>query len=69
MSRPKNKYIPDAEMCDKHEFCKIIKRCGKSFEIYRKQGLITPVAKDGNKLLYRKVDAERLRKEKCVTYF
>ncbi|MBR1775073.1 MAG: hypothetical protein IJ759_06060 [Bacteroidales bacterium] len=62
MGRPRNKYIPDEDMIDKKDFCTIIKRCGKSFEKYKKQGLIIPCAKDGNKFLYRKTDAYQFRK-------
>lgn len=63
-----SKYIPENEMVDKQECCKIIRRCPRTFDLLKSQLKITPCAKDGKRLLYRRSDVEKLKKE-MILYF
>lgn len=64
----KSKQIRESEMCNRVEFCEIIKRGKRTFYSLKAKGLIVPCAKDGNKYLYLKRDAEEIRKKILVFY-
>jgi hypothetical protein len=63
-----SKQIRESEMCNRVEFCEIIKRGKRTFYSLKAKGLIVPCAKDGNKYLYLKRDAEEIRKKSLVFY-